>query len=84
MHHISDIMNDMLAQRRERKAGSGYKPKHGAGVETQREMELAAAKQRHPSAYVPKHGPHVHDFTILGADKGTPIKRCACGHIEEA
>jgi hypothetical protein len=45
---------DELAQRRDSK--TDYQPRHGAGLETTEQMEEAAAKQRHPSSYKPKHG----------------------------
>jgi len=54
--NILPIIEDMLAERRTQRAQTQYQAKHGAGLETQEQMELAAAKQRHPSAYQPKHG----------------------------
>ena len=74
-------MFDQLAARRKRKAEAKYQAKHGAGVETQREMEEAAAKQRHPSGYKPKH--HKHELVIYGADKGVLMSRCStCGYVQ--
>jgi hypothetical protein len=51
---LSPVIRDMLAERRERRISTQYQAKHGAGVETQEQMEVAAAKQRHPS-YAAKH-----------------------------
>ena len=46
-------MSDELARKRDEK--TMYQAKHGAGIEDQRAMEERAARQRHPSAYKPKH-----------------------------
>ena len=51
-----EFMVMMTIPRDELAAKRAYQAKHGAGVESEREMEMAAAKQRHPSAYAPKHG----------------------------
>jgi len=54
--NVLPIIEDMLAERRAQRLGNQYRAKHGAGVESQEEMEVRAAKDRHPSAHVAKHG----------------------------
>jgi len=53
--NVLPIIEDMLAERRAQRAQTQYQAKHGAGLESQEEMQVRSAMDRHPS-FKAKHG----------------------------